>query len=179
MSIFKDFLIYYDNLDVHCFVQAVKKMQQFYFDHHIVLFRLDVSVPIIARQWIFQMAHDVKGSFGLVQPQDNDLYCIIKQNIVGGPSIIFTHDAEVLCTFLQNDPNRPVSQMWALLAACSELAFNYATLPKLLYGFFFYIKRNKFWSMPHIPAMWYFNTSVTYPQWFRGVKFVVISPSFV
>ena len=136
MSIFKDFLIYYDNLDVHPFVQAVKKMQLFYFDHHIVLFKLDVSVPSIARQWIFQMAHDVKGSFGLVQPQDNDLYCIIKQNIVGGPSIIFTHDAEVQCTFIHNDPNRPVSQMWALLAACRELAFNYNTLPKLLLCFF-------------------------------------------
>ena len=27
--------------------------------------------------------------------------------------------------------------------------------------------------MPHIPALWYLNTSVTYPQWFRRVKFVV------
>ena len=33
--------------------------------------------------------------------------------------------------------------------------------------------------MLHIPASWYFDTSVTYPQWFRRVKFVVISPRFV
>ena len=33
--------------------------------------------------------------------------------------------------------------------------------------------------MPHIPALWYFDTCVTYPQWFRRVKFVVITPRFV
>ena len=31
--------------------------------------------------------------------------------------------------------NRPVSQMRALLAACRELALDYDTLPKALYGF--------------------------------------------
>ena len=33
--------------------------------------------------------------------------------------------------------------------------------------------------MLHIPALWYFDTSVTYGQWFRKVKFVVIPPRFV
>ena len=33
--------------------------------------------------------------------------------------------------------------------------------------------------MLHIPALWYFDTSVTYPQWFRRVKFVLIPPRFV
>ena len=33
--------------------------------------------------------------------------------------------------------------------------------------------------MLHIPALWYFDTSVTYPRWFRRVKFVVIPPRFV
>ena len=31
--------------------------------------------------------------------------------------------------------------------------------------------------MLHIPALWYFGTSVTYPPWFRRVKLVVI-PTF-
>ena len=29
------------------------------------------------------------------------------------------------------------------------------------------------------PSLWYFDTSVTYPQWCRGVKFVIIPPHFV
>ena len=33
--------------------------------------------------------------------------------------------------------------------------------------------------MPHIPALWYFYTSVTYPQRFRRVKFVLIPPRFL
>ena len=106
MSTFKDFLIYYNNLDVHPFVQAVEKMQQFCFDHHIDLFKVAVSVPGIARRWLFQTAQDAKASFGLIDDRDDDLYYTIKQNIVGGPSIIFTRDAEVDRTFIRDDPAR-------------------------------------------------------------------------
>ena len=31
----------------------------------------------------------------------------------------------------------------------------------------------------HIPALWYFGTSITYPSWFRRVKLVVIPPRFI
>ena len=41
------------------------------------------------------------------------------------------------------------------------------------------IKRNIFWSVLHIPALWYFGTSVTYRPWLRIVKLVVIAPRFV
>ena len=41
------------------------------------------------------------------------------------------------------------------------------------------IKRNVLSSMLHIPTLRYFDTSVTYPQWFRRVKFVLIPPRFV
>ena len=33
--------------------------------------------------------------------------------------------------------------------------------------------------MLHIPALWYFDTPVTYPQWFRRVKFVLIPPRLI
>ena len=111
MSTFKDFLIYYNNLDVHPFVQAVEKMQQFYFDHHIDLFKVAVSVPGIARRWLFQTAQDAKASFGLIDDRDDDLYYTIKQNIVGGPSIIFTCDAEVNRTFIRDDSTRPCANV--------------------------------------------------------------------
>ena len=44
---------------------------------------------------------------------------------------------------------------------------------------FLNIKRNIFQSMLCSPALWYFDTSVTYPQWFRRVNFFVIPPRFV
>ena len=34
-------------------------------------------------------------------------------------------------------------------------------------------------SVLHIPALWYFGTSVIYPPWFRIVKLVVIPPRFI
>ena len=111
MTTFRDFLEYYNNLDVGPFVQAVEKMQKFYFDHHIDLFKVAVSVPGIARRWLFQTARDAKISFGLIQSQDDDLYYTIKQNIVGGPSIIFTRDAEVGRTFVRDDPGRPCANI--------------------------------------------------------------------
>ena len=33
--------------------------------------------------------------------------------------------------------------------------------------------------MLHLPTLWYFGTSVTYPHFYRRVKFVVIPPRFV
>ena len=44
---------------------------------------------------------------------------------------------------------------------------------------FLNIKRNIFLFMLHILALRYFDTSVTYPKWFRRVKFVLIPPRFV
>ena len=52
--------------------------------------------------------------------------------------------------------------MQAPLAAYRELAVNYDTFPKLLYVLD--IKHNKFYSMPHIPVLWYIDTSLAYPN---------------
>ena len=41
------------------------------------------------------MAHDAKTSVGFIQPQDDNLYCIIRQNIIWGLNIIFTWDTEM------------------------------------------------------------------------------------
>ena len=111
MTTFKDFLSYYNNLDVHPFVQAVEKMQQFYFAHDIDLFKVAVSVPGIAPRWLFQTANAANVNFALLDHRDDDLYYTIKQNIVGGPSIIFTRDAEVGRTFIRDDPTRPCSNI--------------------------------------------------------------------
>ena len=111
MTRFHDFLQYYKNLDVGPFVKAFEKMQKFYFNQNINLFKVVVSVPGIARRWLFQTAHDAKTSFALIDPRDDDFYYTIKQNIVGGPSIIFTRDAEVGPTYIRDDLNRPCANI--------------------------------------------------------------------
>ena len=111
MTRFHDFLQYYNNLDVGPFVQAVEKMQKFYFNQNIDLFKVAVSVPGIARRWLFQTAHDAKNRFALLDSRDDNFYYTIKQNIVGGPSIIFTRDAKVGRTYIRDDLNRPCANI--------------------------------------------------------------------
>ena len=90
MITFKDFLVWYNNLDVKPFVEAVKKFQQFYFQKGVDVFKTAISVPGIARQLLFKTARKHKVNFALFDDHNKDLYQTIKRNIIGGPSIIFT-----------------------------------------------------------------------------------------
>ena len=91
METFQDFLEYYNNLDVKPFVEAVEKMQVFYKDIGIDFLKECLSIPGVARKFLFQD----RPTFSLFGPEDVDLHKTIKKNIVGGPSIIFTryHEA--------------------------------------------------------------------------------------
>ena len=104
-------LIFYNNLDVGPFVQTMEKMQTFYFHCNIDVFKVAVSVPGIVCQMLFQTAHQAKVSFGLIHTKDDNLYYTIKPNFIGGPSIIFTQDAEVGGTFIWDDPTRPCNSI--------------------------------------------------------------------
>ncbi|MES9994350.1 MAG: hypothetical protein ABW098_20565, partial [Candidatus Thiodiazotropha sp.] len=90
MVTFRDFLVWYNNLDVGPFVEAVENFQQFYFEKGIDVFKTAISVPGIARQLLFRAARDQQANFALFDSNNADLYHTIKANIVGGPSIIFT-----------------------------------------------------------------------------------------
>ncbi len=90
MSSFRDFLVWYNNLDVGPFVTGVEKFQKFYFDKGVDVFKTAISVPGIARQLLFRTAKKVDANFALFDKQNEDLYKTFKRNIVGGPSIIFT-----------------------------------------------------------------------------------------
>ena len=92
MTTFRDFLIYYNNLDVGPFVEAVEKMHVFYQPMDIDYLKETISIPGIARKFLFK---DTKAYFSLFGQEDKDLYHTIKKNIVGGPSIIFTRYHQV------------------------------------------------------------------------------------
>lgn len=89
MTTFRDFLIWYNNLDVGPFVVAVERFQKFYFVKAIDVFKTAISVPGIARQLLFRSAKEQHVNFALFDKQNADHYERVKNNIVGGPSIIF------------------------------------------------------------------------------------------
>ncbi|KAJ8310174.1 hypothetical protein KUTeg_012039 [Tegillarca granosa] len=94
MTTFKEFLEWYNNLDVKPFVTAVERLQQFYFKEGIDVFKTAISVPGIARRMLFKCAKQQKVNFALCDRNNVDLYNTIKNGIVGGPSIIFKRHAK-------------------------------------------------------------------------------------
>ena len=110
-----DYLEYYNNLDVGPFVTAIERMQKFYFDKHIDLFKCPISIPGISRQLLFREAAKENVSFASILIDDEDLYYTFKRNIFGGPSIVFRrkhiagktllHDKKLCSSILGFDAN--------------------------------------------------------------------------
>ena len=93
MTTFRDFLIWYNNLDVGPFVTAVNRLQRFYFDRNIDIFKIAMSVPGIARKMLFDTARKEGAEFTIFDEKNKDLFHTVKKNIVGGPSIIYHRKA--------------------------------------------------------------------------------------
>ena len=92
MKTLKDFLIHYNLKDVEPFTDAVINLQKFYKENNIDLFKDSISVPGAARQMLF---NSTEAKFALCDRKNEDLYRKIRQNICGGPSIVFTRHMKV------------------------------------------------------------------------------------
>ncbi|KAJ8048248.1 hypothetical protein HOLleu_00491 [Holothuria leucospilota] len=87
METFRDFLIWYNNKDVVPFLEALDKMFDFYKSKDIDMFKQGISVPGLTLRYLFK---DIKNDFFCLFPNaHHDLYHLFRDNIVGGPSIIF------------------------------------------------------------------------------------------
>ena len=85
----RDFLIYYNNLDVIPFVEAVTKMITMYKEKNIDLFKNCVTVPSAARRLLFSSVdNDIQ--FAIISEKQKDIYTLFKNNIIGGPSIVMS-----------------------------------------------------------------------------------------
>ena len=95
MTAFKDFLVWYNNLDVVPFLEAVEKMSQFWQERNIDMFKDGISVPGLTLKYLFSFLED-QIYFSLFDQANSDLYHLIRDNNTGGPSIIFHryHEAD-------------------------------------------------------------------------------------
>ena len=105
MHTLRDLLVYYNNKDVGPFVEGVVKLQKFYFDKNLDLFKVTVSAPGAARRLLFQAAMKENARFATLGEKDEDLYLTYKKNLVGGPAIIFTRKHVKGETLLRQGPN--------------------------------------------------------------------------
>ena len=87
MTCFKDYLVYYNNLDTEPFCEALESFLKIYFDEGIDIFKDFITLPGVARKMLYTSTNS---KFSLFNEINSDLYYTFRQNIVGGPSIIFS-----------------------------------------------------------------------------------------
>ena len=88
MTTMRDYLIWYNNRDVEPFLEAIAKQATFYRDRHIEMFKDGISVPGLSLLYLF---NDLPPDTNFVNfnRTNSDLHQLVKDNIVGGPAIIF------------------------------------------------------------------------------------------
>ena len=83
-----DFLVWYNNRDVVPFLQATDKQFAFYQQQNIDMFKDGISVPGLTLLYLFNNLPP-KTHFIVFNKTNSDLHQLVKDNIVGGPAIIF------------------------------------------------------------------------------------------
>ena len=88
MKTMRDFLVWYNNRDVVPFLQAIDKQFAFYQQQNIDMFKDGISVPGLTLLYLFNNIPS-KTYFTVFNKTNSDLHQLVKNNIVGGPAIIF------------------------------------------------------------------------------------------
>ena len=88
MKTMRDFLVWYNNRDVVPFLDAIDKQFAFYKQQNIDMFKDGISVPGLTLLYLFNELPS-NTFFTVFNQTNSDLHLLVKDNIVGGPAIIF------------------------------------------------------------------------------------------
>ena len=102
MTVFKDFLQWYNNKDVVPTLEAMQKMIQFYHNKGIDMLKLGCTLPNLANICLHKSTNY---KFYPFCESDKDLCEKIRKDMTGGPSIVFTRKAVVDETFIRDSSN--------------------------------------------------------------------------
>ena len=92
MKTFKDWVRYYNNLDVAPGLEALEKMRNFYTEKGIDIMKDAVSIPGVSLHYLLKGA--IERNAELYAPS-KEAYEMLKGAVVGGPSLVFTRYHEV------------------------------------------------------------------------------------
>ena len=92
MQTFADWLRHYSDLDVAPGLEALQKMRKFYTEKGIDILKDAVSVPGVSLHYLLRGAVERKAE--LYAPR-KEAYEMLKEAVVGGPSLVFTRYHEV------------------------------------------------------------------------------------
>ena len=102
MCTFKDFLRWYNQKDVVPTLETMQKMLAFYHKKGIDMLKLGCTLPNLANICLHK---PTSAKFYPFTEADKDLLQKIREDMVGGPSIVFTPKAVVDETFIRNSGN--------------------------------------------------------------------------
>ena len=102
MQYFSDFLKWYNNKDVVPTLEAMQKMIEFYHNNGIDMLKLGCTLPNLANICLHK---STDSKFYPFTESDKDLLEKIREDMVGGPSIVFTRKAVVDETFKRKSSN--------------------------------------------------------------------------
>ena len=102
MENFSDFLKWYDNKVVVPTLEAMQKMIEFYHNKGIDMLKLACTLLNLANICLHK---STDSKFYPFTESDKDLFEKIREDMVGGPSIVFTRKAVVDETFLRKSSN--------------------------------------------------------------------------
>ena len=92
MKTIKDWVRYYNNLDVAPGLEALQKMKNFYTEKGIDIMKDAVSIPGVSLHYLLRGA--IERNAVLYSPS-KEAYDMLKAAVVGGPSLVFTRYHEV------------------------------------------------------------------------------------
>ena len=102
MTTFKVFLQWYNNKKVVPTLEAMQKMVQFYHQKKIDMLRRGCILPNLANICLHKSTNE---KFYAFYESDRDLCEKIREDMTGGPSILFTRKAIVKKTFIRDSSN--------------------------------------------------------------------------
>ena len=102
MCTFKDFLRWYNNKDVVPTLEAMQKMLAFYHKKGTDMLKLGCTLPNLAHICLHKSA---SAKFYPFTETDQNLLQKIREDMIGGPSIVFTRKTVVDETFIRDSGN--------------------------------------------------------------------------
>ena len=102
MQYFSDLLKWYNNKDVVPTLEAMQKMIEFYHNKGIDMLKLGCTLPNLANLCLHK---STDSKFYPFTESDKDLLEKIREDMVGGPSSVFTRKAVVDETFIRKSSN--------------------------------------------------------------------------
>ena len=104
---FADFFFkWYNDLDVNPMIQAIEKMNDYYKDKNVDFMHQAITLPGIAKRIYLNSITDPNVEIHLFNQKQQDIYQLFKDNIVGGPSIIYHRYQQAQKSFIGNNPNK-------------------------------------------------------------------------